>query len=156
MRRLFPFGERCFEAAVYVTAASMGVRELHFIAAVADFGPKVVQCIGIFFTTRVLIELLQVLLCEAFGQNREEENADQKGRTLVPLLHSVSQYVLYFGSAMLMLDVVGLDIALAIQRSLYLESREPGFAPAPLLEHLVTAGYLGRKAGRGFRDYSRA
>jgi 3-hydroxybutyryl-CoA dehydrogenase len=53
-----------------------------------------------------------------------------------------------------LLDVVGNDIALAIQRTLYLEFREPGFAPAPLLEHLVTAGYLGRKTGRGFRDYS--
>jgi 3-hydroxybutyryl-CoA dehydrogenase len=53
-----------------------------------------------------------------------------------------------------LLDVVGLDVALAIQRELYLELREPGFAPAPLLEHLVTAGYLGRKAGRGFRDYT--
>jgi 3-hydroxybutyryl-CoA dehydrogenase len=53
-----------------------------------------------------------------------------------------------------LLDVVGLDVALAIQRTLYLEFREPGFAPAPLLEQLVTAGYLGRKAGRGFRDYS--
>jgi 3-hydroxybutyryl-CoA dehydrogenase len=53
-----------------------------------------------------------------------------------------------------LLDVVGLDVALAIQQTLYLEFREPGFAPAPLLEHLVTAGYLGRKTGRGFRDYS--
>ncbi|MEV4760394.1 3-hydroxybutyryl-CoA dehydrogenase [Micromonospora sp. NPDC049559] len=53
-----------------------------------------------------------------------------------------------------LLDVVGLDVALAIQRELYLELREPGFAPAPLLEHLVTAGYLGRKAGRGFRDHT--
>jgi 3-hydroxybutyryl-CoA dehydrogenase len=53
-----------------------------------------------------------------------------------------------------LLDVVGNDVSLAIQRQLYLEFREPGFAPAPLLEHLVTAGYLGRKAGRGFRDYS--
>jgi 3-hydroxybutyryl-CoA dehydrogenase len=53
-----------------------------------------------------------------------------------------------------LLDVVGLDVSLAIQRTLYLEFREPGFAPAPLLEHLVTAGYLGRKTGRGFRDYT--
>jgi 3-hydroxybutyryl-CoA dehydrogenase len=53
-----------------------------------------------------------------------------------------------------LLDTVGLDVALAIQRTLFDEFREPGFAPAPLLEHLVTAGYLGRKTGRGFRDYS--
>ncbi|MFC9691827.1 3-hydroxyacyl-CoA dehydrogenase family protein [Kribbella sp. NPDC056951] len=53
-----------------------------------------------------------------------------------------------------LLDVVGLDVSLAIQRTLYLEFREPGFAPAPLLEHLVTAGYLGRKTARGFRDYA--
>ncbi|MFX0591925.1 3-hydroxyacyl-CoA dehydrogenase family protein [Melissospora conviva] len=54
-----------------------------------------------------------------------------------------------------LLDVVGLDVSLAITRELYLELREPGFAPAPLLEHLVTAGYLGRKTGRGFRDYTK-
>ncbi len=53
-----------------------------------------------------------------------------------------------------LLDVVGLDVSLAIQRELYLEFRERGFAPAPLLEHLVTAGYLGRKSGRGFRTYA--
>jgi 3-hydroxybutyryl-CoA dehydrogenase len=53
-----------------------------------------------------------------------------------------------------LLDVVGLDVSLAIERELYVEFREPGFAPAPLLEHLVTAGYLGRKTGRGFRDYA--
>ncbi len=53
-----------------------------------------------------------------------------------------------------LLDVVGNDVSLAIERELYLEFREPGFAPAPLLEHLVTAGYLGRKTKRGFRDYT--
>jgi 3-hydroxybutyryl-CoA dehydrogenase len=54
-----------------------------------------------------------------------------------------------------LMDVVGLDVTLAIQQTLYLEFREPGDAPAPLLEHLVRAGYLGRKTKRGFRDYSR-
>ena len=52
-----------------------------------------------------------------------------------------------------LLDVVGTDVSLAIERTLYTEFREPGFAPAPLLEHLVTAGRLGRKTGKGFRDY---
>jgi 3-hydroxybutyryl-CoA dehydrogenase len=53
-----------------------------------------------------------------------------------------------------LLDVVGNDVSLAIERTLFEEFREPGYAPAPLLEHLVTAGYLGRKTGRGFRDHS--
>jgi 3-hydroxybutyryl-CoA dehydrogenase len=53
-----------------------------------------------------------------------------------------------------LLDVVGLDVSLAIEKELYLEFREPGFSPAPLLEHLVTAGYLGRKTKRGFRSYA--
>jgi 3-hydroxybutyryl-CoA dehydrogenase len=53
-----------------------------------------------------------------------------------------------------LMDVVGLDVTLAIQRTLFLEFREPGDAPAPMLEHLVRAGYLGRKTGRGFYDYA--
>ncbi|MQA84665.1 MAG: 3-hydroxyacyl-CoA dehydrogenase family protein [Streptosporangiales bacterium] len=52
-----------------------------------------------------------------------------------------------------MLDQNGLDNALAVQTRLYEEYRDPSFAPAPLLEQLVKAGYLGRKSGRGFRDY---
>jgi 3-hydroxybutyryl-CoA dehydrogenase len=54
-----------------------------------------------------------------------------------------------------LMDVVGLDVTLAIQRTLYDEFREPGDSPALMLEHLVKAGYLGRKTGRGFRDYAR-
>jgi 3-hydroxybutyryl-CoA dehydrogenase len=53
-----------------------------------------------------------------------------------------------------LLDVVGLDVSLAIQRTLFNEFHEEGFAPAPLLEHLVTAGRLGRKTGKGFKDYT--
>ncbi|WKX73233.1 3-hydroxyacyl-CoA dehydrogenase family protein [Streptomyces sp. XD-27] len=55
-----------------------------------------------------------------------------------------------------LLDVVGLDVSLAIEKVLHREFREPGLAPAPLLEHLVAAGCLGRKTGRGFREYAKA
>ncbi len=53
-----------------------------------------------------------------------------------------------------LLDEIGLDVALEAQRRLYDRFREPGLAPAPLLEQLVTAGRLGRSTGRGVRDHS--
>jgi 3-hydroxybutyryl-CoA dehydrogenase len=54
-----------------------------------------------------------------------------------------------------LMDIVGLDVTHAILTSLHEEFRERRYAPAPLLEHMVRAGYLGRKAGRGFYDYGR-
>jgi 3-hydroxybutyryl-CoA dehydrogenase len=53
-----------------------------------------------------------------------------------------------------LMDIVGLDVTYAILNSLHQEFRERRYAPAPLLEHMVRAGYLGRKTGRGFYDYS--
>ena len=53
-----------------------------------------------------------------------------------------------------LLDVVGNDVSLAIQKELHAEFGEPGFAPAGTLEKVVADGHLGRKTGRGFHDYS--
>lgn len=53
-----------------------------------------------------------------------------------------------------LMDIVGLDVTYAILNSLHDEFRERRYAPAPLLEHMVSAGYLGRKTRRGFYDYS--
>jgi 3-hydroxybutyryl-CoA dehydrogenase len=52
-----------------------------------------------------------------------------------------------------LMDVVGLDVTLAILERLREEFRQPSMAPASLLEHMVEAGFLGRKAGRGFYVY---
>ncbi len=49
-----------------------------------------------------------------------------------------------------LMDVVGLDVTLAIIERLRSEFRQPSYEPAPLLRHLVEAGFLGQKAGRGF------
>ena len=53
-----------------------------------------------------------------------------------------------------LLDFVGLDTTLYIAEIMFEEYREKRFAPPPLLKRLVTAGYHGRKTGRGFYDYS--
>ena len=107
--RLFPLGRRCFEAAVYIQAASLCVQELHQFAFVALYGPNSCSASASCSAPRAIIELLQVLLDELFGLNGEGRTADQKKRTLVPLLHSGCQYVLYFGALVMMLDVLGQD-----------------------------------------------
>jgi 3-hydroxybutyryl-CoA dehydrogenase len=53
-----------------------------------------------------------------------------------------------------LMDVVGLDVTLAIIEQLREEYRQPSYTPAPLLRNLVDAGFVGRKAGRGFYVYA--
>ena len=53
-----------------------------------------------------------------------------------------------------LLDFVGLDTTHSAAEVMFDEYREKRFAPPPTLRKMVVAGYLGRKTGRGFYDYS--
>jgi 3-hydroxybutyryl-CoA dehydrogenase len=50
-------------------------------------------------------------------------------------------------------DFIGLDVCLAILKVLHDGFGNPKYAPCPLLVNMVTAGYLGVKAGEGFYKY---
>jgi small conductance mechanosensitive channel len=123
--QLVPLAEHCFDAAVYVVAGSLCLRQvlpllqwgdtpsvvITFLIEALQHTTKVVVCIVIFFGTRLVVELSHVLLAEAFGLEDDSGPVDQKRKTLVPLLGSVSQYVLYFGSVLMMLSVLGVPTA---------------------------------------------
>ena len=53
-----------------------------------------------------------------------------------------------------LLDFVGLDTTYYIANIMFDEFKERRFAPPPLLKRMVMAGWNGRKAGRGFYEYS--
>jgi 3-hydroxybutyryl-CoA dehydrogenase len=51
-------------------------------------------------------------------------------------------------------DFIGLDVLYAICNSLYDEFKRPEYAPPPLLKRMLVTGWLGRKSGRGFYEYT--
>jgi 3-hydroxybutyryl-CoA dehydrogenase len=53
-----------------------------------------------------------------------------------------------------LLDLIGLDTAVNVSDSLYDEFKDPLYAAPTLLKRMVAAGFLGRKSGKGFYDYS--
>lgn len=50
-------------------------------------------------------------------------------------------------------DLIGMDTILYIANAIYEELKDPLYAPPIILKKMVTAGWLGRKTGRGFYEY---
>ena len=119
---------------------------------------------------------LTIALCEQFGKTPAEAN-DYPGfianRILLPMINE-AVFCLYQGvgkpedidtvmklgmnhpmGPLALADLIGLDTCLAIMETLYDGFKDSKYRPCPLLRKYVEAGWLGRKTGRGFFDYSK-
>jgi 3-hydroxybutyryl-CoA dehydrogenase len=53
-----------------------------------------------------------------------------------------------------LMDYTGVEISFLVGEIFYGSTKESRFAPPALVRNMVKAGYLGRKTGKGFHDYS--
>jgi 3-hydroxybutyryl-CoA dehydrogenase len=99
--------------------------------------------IGGFIVTRLFTPFLlgAVRMLEAGVATRDEIDISMKMAVNHPM------------GPLEVIDFIGLDTELSIAETLYEETKDPKYAPPLLLRKMVTAGWVGRKTGKGFYDY---
>ena len=110
LRRLLPTLSACLEYILWIGMASLVVKQLAPAREFAAWGPRLVEAIAIFFACRVLIELghleidRRMLTAEGF-----DDVALRRRATMTPLVHSVFTYAGYFGTAVVVLAMLGFN-----------------------------------------------
>ena len=110
LRALLPTFRACLEYALWVGVGSLVLAQLAPMQELAAWGPRVIQGIAVFFAGRVLIELgrleIEHRMLPAEGL---EETERRRRATMIPLVRSAFGYAVYFGTAVLILGLLGFN-----------------------------------------------
>jgi len=110
LNKLLPLFRRCLEYVIYVWAASLAILQLAFVSKYAAYGTTIVQIIGIFFISRVIVEVVKLLVDKVMVSSVEEssDNTQQK-KTLIPIIKSSLSFLVYFIAFVLILRAMNIN-----------------------------------------------
>ncbi|MCC5617162.1 mechanosensitive ion channel family protein [Nostoc sp. CHAB 5836] len=110
LQHLIPFLKRCLEFVIYICMVTLVIQQVQLIANVAIFGPRIIKIIGIIFFSRVLFEVVYLFVEEVLYKDQNLTEIQRSRRlTLVPLLRSFLQYLVYFSASIFILYTVDID-----------------------------------------------
>jgi small-conductance mechanosensitive channel len=110
LRPLLPTLRACLEYALWIGLASLVVVQLAPIQDLAVWGPRLIQAIGIFFASRVVIELGRLELTRRILPDEGLDETERRRRaTIVPLVRTAFTYSVYFGAGVLVLGSLGFN-----------------------------------------------
>ena len=127
LKHLVPLLRRTLEYILYAVVATLVLSQLDFISHLAEYGPGIIQGIGLFFIARAIIEVINLLLDQTSNPDEDNEEVKQRNATILPLIKNILAGAVYF------------IVFVMILRGL-------GFDPIPLL---AGAGILGMVIGLG-------
>ncbi|WP_320048079.1 mechanosensitive ion channel family protein [uncultured Ilyobacter sp.] len=108
LNNLLPLFRRCLEYVIYIWVTSLAMLQISFFERFVPFGTSIVQIIGIFFITRVIVELLKFFV-DKYMVKSENQILNKQRQTLVPITKSILQSIIYFIAFVLMLRALNIN-----------------------------------------------
>ncbi|TAF04346.1 MAG: mechanosensitive ion channel family protein, partial [Nostocales cyanobacterium] len=110
LQHLIPFLKRCLEFVIYVCTVTLVIQQVQLIAKLATFGLKIIKIIAIIFISRVMFEVIYLLLEEVLFKDQNLTDIQKSRRlTLIPLFRSLLQYLVYFSVAVSILYILDIN-----------------------------------------------
>ena len=127
LKHLIPLFKKTIEYIIYVSAATLIISQLDFISGLAQYGAAAIRSIGIIFISRVVIEIMKLLIDINYLHDDLDEETKKRNETIFPIMKSIIATFIYFVAIILVMKSFGFD-------------------PLPLL---AGAGILGMVIGLG-------
>jgi small-conductance mechanosensitive channel len=110
LHSLLPTARACLEYALWIAVGSLALAQLGWIQGLSTWTPRLIQAIGLFFLGRVVIELGHLEIARRMLPPEGLDGMARRRReTMAPIVRSAFTYAVFFGTAVLILSLLGFN-----------------------------------------------